>query len=223
MVGVLDKAPGYPFVRDGGGIFPMLTGDALKAADIIQAVFTPIGTRPMAKSLGSEIDKLLFLNELGLENIPDDANPMNSLAKAYIQDAVDIAEINAEIVGVIVRREDDNATLKIEVQYTHTDYDNLKKLTITYPTNRIETEGAIMHAHITEKLTVESLNNLTSLKFTPVDRTTVKIYVEGLLYEYGEAYTIGGAKDQTIYWNASQAGFNLETDMSVRADYHYKV
>lgn len=70
----------YPFVRDGGGIWGTETGDELKEDQMDQCIRTIVGSRPVLKYVGSEVARILFINDI---------ESRNAVLTKFIKDAIE--------------------------------------------------------------------------------------------------------------------------------------
>ena len=127
-----DIAPAYPFERDASGKFATASDWARLEQEIIQAILTPKGSRPMQKSIGCDLSKLLFLNATD-DSIPQSADPRNVLAKKYITDAVSAAVPDAAINAVTVRNESDGKSIYVTITFGFAGGSEMKQTAILYP------------------------------------------------------------------------------------------
>lgn len=127
-----DIAPAYPFARDDSGRFATASDWQRLEMDIIQAVLTPKGARPMKKSIGCNLAQLLFLNAPD-ETLPAEADPRNALAKKYVADAVSRAVPDAAIHDVVVRNENDGKSIFVTITYGFAGGGEKKQTAILYP------------------------------------------------------------------------------------------
>lgn len=127
-----DIAPAYPFERDASGRFATTRDWELLEQEIIQSILTPKGSRPMQKSIGCDLSKILFLNAAD-ESIPSSTGPRNTLAKKYITDAVSEAVPDAAIHDVTVRNESDGKSIFVTITYGFASGSEKKQTAILYP------------------------------------------------------------------------------------------
>lgn len=126
-----DIAPAYPFERDASGRFATASDWQRLEMDIIQAVLTPMGARPMQKSIGCNLAQLMFLNPSD-ESLPAEADPRNALAKKYVTDAVSTAVPDAAIYDVLVRNENDGKSIYVTITYGFAGGNEKKQTAILY-------------------------------------------------------------------------------------------
>lgn len=100
--------PALPAIRQQGGYFATRSGDLLAWGDLIVAAFTPIGSRPMARSFGSGMSRIVFS-----PNTPQLAQSIDYV----IRTAVASWAPTVRVVSVTVGQRPNNTEVQVLVQF----------------------------------------------------------------------------------------------------------
>ena len=108
----IKKAPAYPFKRGTDGIFKMGIGEDLTLMNLKTSILTGLGSLPMKKHIGSQIDRILFL--------PEDVS-RDTLIKQYVYNAIEIFEVDVFIFDVISKNiEGKENQINLQIVYGET-------------------------------------------------------------------------------------------------------
>lgn len=103
-----DQAPGWPFVLDAGGVFPVVSGDERTSQEVAQAVLIRRGSLPMEKGQGSILDDIVFENE---------GETRDGLATEFAREAVESMVPGVAITDVKVTDEEQGVEATIDIGY----------------------------------------------------------------------------------------------------------